>query len=273
MADKLGLVAGGGVLPRRVIERCRAEGRDVFVVALKGQADPDAVGDVPHTWIPLGAPGRGLRALRRAACHEMVLAGPVRRPSLTELRPDWTAMRFFASLGRRALGDDGLLRAVIRALETEGFRVRGLQEILGDVLAPTGALGAVAPDATAREDIRRGRAVAGALGRADVGQAVVVQQGLVLGVEAIEGTDALVRRCAALHRAGPGGVLVKLPKPGQDSRADLPAIGPATIATAAASGLRGLAVAADATLLVDPDATIAAADRHRLFLQGLAPES
>ena len=273
MADRLGLVAGGGVLPRRVIERCRADGRDVFVVALKGQADPAALGDVPHTWISMGAPGRGLRALRRHGCRELVLAGPVRRPALTEMRLDATAVRFFARLGRRALGDDGLLRAVIGALETEGFRVHGLQDVLGDVLAPAGTLGARAPDATAQEDIQRGRAVARLLGQADVGQAVIVQQGLVLGVEAIEGTDALMRRCAALHRAGAGGLLVKMPKPGQDRRADLPAIGPDTVATAAASGLRGIAVAAEATLLVDPEATIAAADRHGLFLHGLASDS
>jgi hypothetical protein len=269
MVDRLGLVAGGGVLPRRVVERCRADGRGVFVVALKGQADPATVADVPHTWIALGAPGRGLRALRAHGCRELVLAGPVRRPAVTELRLDVTAMRFFARLGRRALGDDGLLRAVIGALETEGFRVRGVHDVLGDVLAPLGVLGAVAPDDGARADIDRGCTVADALGRADVGQAVIVQQGLVLGVEAIEGTDALIRRCAALHRAGPGGVLVKLPKPAQDRRADLPAIGPGTVAAAAESGVRGIAVAADATLVVDPDATIAAADRRGLFLQGI----
>jgi DUF1009 family protein len=252
-----------------VIERCRADGRDVFVVALEGQADPAAVADVPHTWIPLGAPGRGLRALRANGCREIVLAGPVRRPAVTEMRLDVTAMRFFARLGRRALGDDGLLRAVIRALEREGFHVRGLHEVIGDALAPAGVLGAMTPNDTASADIERGCAVARALGRADVGQAVIVQQGLVLGVEAIEGTDALIRRCATLHRAGAGGVLVKLPKPGQDKRADLPAIGPATVIAAAESGLRGIAVAAEATLLVDPAATIAAADRHHLFLQGL----
>lgn len=267
--DRLGLVAGGGVLPRRVIERCRGEGRDVFVVALQGQADPAAVDDVPHIWVPLGAPGRGLRALRAQGCRELVLAGPVRRPAVTELRPDWTAMRFFARLGRRALGDDGLLRAVMAALEREGFRVRGVHEIVGDVLAPAGVLGNVRPDAAADADVARGREVARALGAVDVGQAVVVQQGMVLGVEAIEGTDALVRRCAELHRRGPGGVLVKLPKPGQDARADLPTLGSATVATAATSGVRGIAFAAESTLLVDPEATIAAADRHGVFLQGL----
>ena len=273
MAGKLGLVAGGGALPRRVIERCRAERRDVFVVALKGHADPAAVRDVPHTWIRLGAPGRGLRALRAAGCSDLVLAGPVRRPALGELRPDWTAMRFFARLGRRAMGDDGLLRAVIGALEGEGFRVHGLHEILGDILAPAGVLGMHVPDDAAHRDIARARDVAAALGRVDVGQAAVVQQGLVLGVEAIEGTDALIRRCAELRRAGPGGVLVKQPKPDQEARADLPAIGPATLSRAAEAGLRGVAVAAGATVVVDYEATVAEADRCGLFLYGVAAPS
>jgi hypothetical protein len=272
MTARLGLVAGGGVLPRRVIERCRAQQREIFVVALAGHADPETVRDVPHTWISLGAPGRGLRALRGAGCRELVLAGPVRRPALSELRLDWTAMRFFARLGRRTLGDDGLLRAVIAALEREGFRVRGLHEILGDVLGPAGVLGAHAPDDAALRDMARARAVLCALGAADVGQAAVVQQGLVLGVEAIEGTDALLHRCAGLRRAGPGGVLVKLPKPGQETRADLPTIGPATVARAAESGLRGVAVAADASLIVDHEATVAEADRLGLFLYGLESE-
>jgi hypothetical protein len=210
-----------------------------------------------------------LKALRAKGCRELVMAGPVRRPALSELRLDWRAARFFARLGRRAVGDDGLLRAVIAALESEGFEVRGVHDILGDVLAPAGVWGAHAPDPTAWTDIARGRDILRVLGDQDIGQAVVVQQGLVLGVEAIEGTDTLIRRCADLRRAGAGGVLIKLPKPEQERRADLPTVGPETVARAAASGLRGIAVAAGASVVVDIDETISEADRHGIFLLGL----
>ena len=175
-----------------------------------------------------------------------MLVGPVRRPSLLDLRPDAEGARLLARIGRAAFaGDDGLLAAVVRVLGEEGFRVVGAHEILTEAVGPRGLLDArPAPDAQALADIARGVAVARALGAVDVGQGCVVQQGIVLAVEAIEGTDAMLARAAALRRPGPGGVLVKLVKPGQDRRADLPTIGAGTIARrrrgrAAGGGLRG----------------------------------
>jgi hypothetical protein len=127
------------------------------------------------------------------------------------------------------------------------------------------------PDAQAEDDIALGFRVVRALGALDIGQAAVVQQGLVLGLEAIEGTDALIARCAALRREGPGGVLVKAPKPGQERRADLPTIGRRTVEAAAAAGLRGIAVEAGASLVIDHAAVAVAADRAGLFVVGVAP--
>src|SRR5713101_1874336 len=122
MAGRLGIVAGGGGLPRRLVESCRAAGRDVFVLALEGAAEPDTVRDVPHAWCRIGAPATGLALLRENNVSELVLAGGIRRPSLAALRPDWRAAKLFARIGYRALGDDGLLSAVARALEQKGFR-------------------------------------------------------------------------------------------------------------------------------------------------------
>ncbi len=270
MPAKLGILAGGGPLPRQIVEHCRHQGRPVFVVAFHGQTDPATVeGDVAHVWTRLGAAGQALQALRTAGCGELVMAGPVRRPSLGEIRPDLTAARFLGRIGTRALGDDGLLRAVMDLLEREGFRMIGLHEVLPDVLAGAGTLGRHGPDAAAMTDIRRGLSVARALGEQDVGQAVVVQQGMVLGVEAIEGTDELLRRCTDLRRPGAGGVLVKIKKPQQDARADLPTIGTRTVAGARAAGLRGIAVSAGGAVMVNPDDTIAAADAASLFLYGV----
>jgi hypothetical protein len=269
MADRLGIVAGSGGLPRRLVESCRATGRDVFVLALEGAAEPATVRDVPHAWCRIGAAATGLALLRQNNVTELVLAGGIRRPSLVALRPDWRAAKLFARIGYRALGDDGLLSAVVSELEEEGFRVIGAEELLGVDLASEGPLGRYRPDREAQADIAHGLRVALTLGALDVGQAVVIQQGLVLGVEAIEGTDGLLRRCSGLRRDGPGGVLVKVAKPGQERRADRPTIGPATIALAAEAGLRGIAIEADATIVLDRDEVIRAADRAGLFVVGV----
>ncbi len=269
MRGRLGIVAGCGRLPRCLVECCRATGRDVFVLALEGAAEPATVEGVRHAWCRLGAAATGLALLRENQVTELVLAGGIRRPSLAALRPDWRAAKLFAQIGYRALGDDGLLAVVIRELEREGFRVLGADQLLQEALVPEGVLGRFCPDPQAQTDIERGVQVARAVGGLDIGQAVVVQQGLVLGVEAIEGTDELLRRCAALRREGPGGVLVKVEKPGQEPRADRPTVGLRTVLLAAETGLRGIAVEANATIVLDRDEVIRAADRAELFLVGI----
>ncbi len=268
MPGRLGIIAGSGALPRRLVNSCRAVGRDIFVLALEGAAEPRSLEGVPHAWCRLGAAAEGLALLRQNQVSELVLAGGVRRPSLGALRPDWRAAKLFARIGYRALGDNGLLSAVVEELEREGFRVIGADQLLVDGLAAEGPLGKSRPDAQAIADIEQGLRIARALGALDIGQAVVVQQGLVLGVEAIEGTDALLRRCARLRREGPGGVLVKIEKPGQERRADRPTIGPRTVALAAAAGLCGIAVEAG-TIVLDRDEVAAAADRAGLFVVGI----
>jgi DUF1009 family protein len=269
MPGKLGILAGAGALPARVVEACRAAERPFFVLAFDGETDPATVAGAPHAWVRLGAAGDGFRILRENGVEELVMAGGIRRPSVSSLRPDWRAARFFAKVGYRALGDDGLLSAVVKEFESEGFRVVGVDAIIPSALAPAGRFGRLAPDAQAEADIAHGLRLARAIGALDIGQAVVVQQGLVLGVEAIEGTDALLARCAALRRDGPGGVLVKAKKPGQESRADLPTIGVRTVGAAARAGLRGIAVEAGATLVLDLRGVADAADRAGLFIVGV----
>lgn len=266
---KLAILAGGGTLPARIAEAVRGQGREVFIVAFDGHTDPQTVAGLPHLWSRFGAAGTILRRLHEEGVGEVVLAGPVRRPSFTELMPDWRTARFLARVGTRALGDDGLLRAVVREVEEDGFRVVGLHELLRDLLTVAGPVGRLMPDADAERDIARGVEVARALGALDVGQGAVVQQGIVLAVEAIEGTDAMLGRCAGLIRPGPGGVLVKVKKPKQDRRIDLPTMGVTTVERAAASGLRGIAVEAGGSLLVDRAAVAEAADRLGLFVVGI----
>ena len=268
----LGILAGGGTFPARVATAALAAGRRVFIVGLEGYAEPAVLAPFSHVILRMGAAGRILEQLRDNGCQDLVMVGPVRRPSLLDMRPDAVGAGILARVGRAAFaGDDGLLKAVVRVLGEEGFTVIGADAVLTEVRAPEGLLGQVAPDAQALTDIARGVAVVRALGAVAVGQGCIVQQGLVLCVEAIEGTDAMLARAATLRRPGPGGVLVKLVKPGQDRRADLPTIGSVTIEGCIAAGVRGIAFEAGGTILADRAASVAAADAAGLFLLGLNP--
>jgi DUF1009 family protein len=269
-ASTLGIIAGSGDLPRRLITACRNNGRPCFVLAFEGQTDRETVTDVPHRWSRLGAAQDALDALHQAGVVEIVLAGRMKRPSLSNLAPDVKGAAMIARIGLRAFGDDSLLRAVKTELEREGFRIVGPDSILESLLAGSGPFGRHVPSDAALADIARGIAVARALGAVDVGQAVVVQQGIVLGVEAVEGTDALLARAQGLKRDGVGGVLVKLAKPGQDRGMDLPTIGPTTVRLAHEAGLVGIAVEAGGTLVVDRAELVSLADQLGLFVIGLA---
>jgi len=271
LPDKLGILAGGGTLPRRLIESCQAIGRDIYVLGFEDQTDPAILSDVPHDWTRVGAADKTITLLRAAGVKNLVMVGRVRRPSLAELQLDWRAARLMAKVGLRALGDDGLLKAVKLELEAEGFRLLGIDEVLEGLIATPGTYGKLLPDARAEADIEHGFRVVATLGALDIGQAAIVQHGLVLGVEAIDGTEALIRRCGALKREGAGGVLVKAAKPKQERRIDLPAIGVGTIEQAAEAGLRGIAVEAGNTLVIDREAVIEAADRLGLFVVGRRP--
>lgn len=269
----IGILAGAGPLPLQVAEAARARGRNVFIVGFRDFVDTHGLAAFPHEIIRLAAAGEILRALRHHDCRELVLIGPVRRPAWRDLRPDVEGARILARLGRAIFsGDDGLLGALVRVLGEEGFLVRGAHEFLDHATGHGGVLGRVAPDEQARRDMARGVEVLRAMAALDIGQGCVVQGGLVLAVEALEGTDAMLGRCGALMQAGSGGVLVKMPKMGQDLRADMPTIGPQTLENAARNGLRGVAFQPGVTLMTDPGRCVALADRYGLFLYGLQPE-
>ena len=269
--NRLAIIAGGGALPGIVIQACRESGRPFFVLALEGQAAPNSFDRVPHAWCRLGAAAKGEKILREFGPDELVFVGKVRRPSLKEIRPDWRALKVMVKATARALGDDGLLRAIIREVEAEGVKVVAPHEVVKGLLAVAGPYGRIKPDRQARIDIARGMAAAKAIGALDIGQAVVVQQGIVLGLEAIEGTDALVARAGALQRKGAGGVLVKAPKPRQERRIDLPGVGVETVEAVAKAGLRGIAVEAGGALIIDCATVAARADALGIFVVGIAP--
>ena len=200
-----------------------------------------------------------------------MLAGSIRRPSLSSLKVDLRGMRLMGRIARaKTKGDDALLSLVIAELEDEGFTVVGADDLIATLCASAGAIGKRTPDEDAERDIAVGIEAARALGAQDIGQAVAVQAGRVLGVEGVEGTDGLIERCAMLQEAGPGAVLVKMKKPSQERRADLPTIGADTIERLAEAGFRGVAVEAGETLILERDRAVARADEHGVFMVGVS---
>ncbi len=270
MGDRLGVIAGSGELPRLMIAACRDRQRPAFVAAITGACDPATVANSEHGWFDIAAVGRLVESLRQHACRDVVLAGPVPLPDMRALRPDWQGLRLLPRVARAAMqGDDALLRTLVDFLEEQGFRVVGADQVIADLVAPPGPLGRIAPDEGDRDDIERGLQAARAIGALDIGQAAVVRAGRVLALEAAEGTDAMLRRCAEIAPPGRGGVLVKAAKPGQERRVDLPTIGVATVAGAAAARLKGIAVEAGAALVIDRAGVTRAADEAGLFVVGV----
>jgi UDP-2,3-diacylglucosamine hydrolase len=268
----LGIICGGGSFPVMVARAAQARGRSVLMIGLAGAADP-VIEEFPHVWVHLGEVGKVFRACEEAGARELVLVGSVQRPSAKDVRLDWVGLKSVAHLGKMlAGGDDQVLAGLIGFLEGHGYAVRGLHEVAPELLVKPGALGELEPDDQAMVDMARARDLLAAMGPFDVGQGAVVADGRVLAVEAAEGTDAMLRRIAKLRKQkrlrGRGGVLVKMAKPGQDLRVDLPAIGARTLEGAAEAKLSGIALQAGRTLLTDPHALPPAADAAGLFLFG-----
>lgn len=267
---RLGLIAGGGEVPGNVAAAAAAAGMEVFVLAFEDVTDPDLLARYPHRFIRFDKVGGTLAALKAGGCDSVCMVGRVARPDFARLRPDMAGIGLLPKVVAAARkGDDALLHVLVDFFDKKGFRVVGAHEIAGDVLATAGPMGRVAPGERDLADIEKGMTVVDALGALDVGQGAVVRDGLVLAVEAAEGTDRMLERCADLG-AGAGGVLVKLTKPGQDHRVDLPTIGVETVARAAAAGLNGIAVEAGAAMVIDRLATLARADAEGLFISGVA---
>lgn len=247
--------------------------------AIKGWADAASVERHPHHWVALGQVGRFLRLAHAEGCRDVLLIGTLLRPPLRQIRLDWQTIRLMPRIVRAFRGgDDWLLSSIGKMMEEAGLRLVGLHDIAPDIIVAEGVLGRHQPSARDRSDIARALGLIAAMGPFDVGQAVVVADSHVLAVEAAEGTDNLLVRLADLRREGRVttpervGVLVKAPKPAQDRRFDLPAIGPATIRNAARAGLAGVAVAAGNTIIAEAAEAVAAADDAGIFLAGV-PEA
>jgi len=271
---RLGLIAGGGALPLAIAARCEAEGRPVFVVRLASFADPHLV-RYPGLEAGMAEIGRVLSALKKAGCTAVCFAGTVNRPDFKALKPDLKGATVLPGIIAAATrGDDALLRKILSVFEAEGYAIEGADDILGGETLAAGALGRLSPSPDHLADLKKALHVAEKAGELDIGQGAVVCDGLVLAVEAQEGTDAMLARVAGLPadlKGAPGaprGALGKAPKPIQDLRVDMPVMGARTVEMAAAAGLAGIGGVAGQLILIDRPAILEAADRLGLFVWG-----
>lgn len=267
LKGKLGILAGGGFLPIRIAERCLANNIEHFVVVFENQGDTASFQNHPHVVSRLGAAGGIIKALRKEDCDQLVMAGTIRRPSAKDVRPDLWGIKFLAKTGAMALGDDGLVSALVKALESENFEVIGADEIVPEYLVPHGLLGTCTPSHDATADIEHALKAARDLGQRDEGQAAVVHQAKIIAEEDSGGTDAMLRRLQENQNIG--GILAKTLKPNQERRVDLPTIGIRTVENAHAAGLSGIVVEAGNAFFYEREEAINLADEHGLFVIGV----
>lgn len=284
VADKLaeplrvGIVAGGGNLPVEIARSVQNRGGFVHAVMIEGQAQ-GTLRSFPHTDASWAEVGKVVKAFKTAGVKDIVLVGKMVRPRFKTAKPDFGFLRSLPSVVRifRGGGDDAVLRAVISMFENRGLKIRGVGEIAPELLVGDGVMTEARPSPSEEADIAKGLALIAALGRHDIGQAAVVTDGVIEAIEGAEGTDGMVARVAKQRREAPGdpvihtrGVLIKRPKPGQDLRVDLPAIGPDTVQQVADARLSGIAAMSGYVLAASRFELIHAAERERIFVAGVA---
>jgi DUF1009 family protein len=267
----VGILAGGGSLPREIADVLFADGDNPVIVGLEGEVRPHDFAGHDFTLLNWGRIGHLLRTFKQKGVTDLVIVGSVTRPDLRAIRTDlgfwWNLPRIFKIVA--AGGDDSVLRRVVGFFESHGFVVRGPADVAPALVIGRGAYGQVAMSSASNRDFEIGREIVSRLAPFDVGQAVVVANGMVLAIEGAEGTDAMLKRVVDWRDHAHGGVLVKWPKPGQELRVDMPAIGPNTVAGIVAAGLQGIAVQAGATLAAQRGDTTDAADAAKIFIAGV----
>ncbi len=270
----LGIIAGLGQLPVQVAEAAVQRGQGVYIVRLKGFIEP-LLDQYPGDICGVAEIGKILKSFKQAGCIQVCFAGIVKRPDLSSMKPDLKGISLLPKvLVAARKGDDALLRIMVETFEAEGFEIVGADKVGGPTLAHEGVIAGALPDADQYTDLRKAAHVALEIGRLDIGQGAIVVDGLVLCVEAQEGTQAMLERCTALDKnwrgtaENPRGVLVKRPKPIQERRVDLPTIGTATVESAAAAGLAGIGVEAGGVLLLDAESIGQRAEALGVFIYG-----
>lgn len=268
---KIGILAGGGDLPAKIIEKCQQEGKSLFVITFKEQDKPtnfDSLADNEHAEFGLGSVGSVIKRMKAEGVEEVVLAGYIKKPSLFNLNLDLTGVKILARVAVHH--DDKLLRAIATELEKKGFELLGAHDICDDLLIGNEILNGTKIAEEKSDDIVLGIKIAHEIGKLDIGQAVIVKDKVILGVEAVEGTDELIERCADLRgKEGKGGLLIKMSKPQQNLNLDMPSIGVKTIEKLAELNYDGVVVSANSTIFLDKAKSIELAKKNNLLVAGV----
>lgn len=268
--DRIGIIAGSGSLPKILTEVCIKQKKDIFVIYIGGDKSPKYLEKIDHKVLSISSVGKAIKLFKKNNIEKIVLAGGIKRPSFKKLWPDGAGIKLLAQISRSKLkGDDAILSIVINFFEESGFKVIGADEIAQDIVSSLGVMGAIKPSDKDYIDIELGKRIAKAIGSFDIGQSVIVRDGVVLGVEAVEGTDGLLKRCVSGYEKEHSGVLVKAKKPNQDRRVDLPTIGTETVVNAHKAELAGVAIESGAALIVDKEEMLKKADTLGLFVVGV----
>ncbi len=257
---KLGIVAGSGGIPKQLIDACKAQNIQTYVIGIKGQTDHV----VPDSWGRIGTAGKMIRDFKSQNLSDLIFIGGVKRPTIFDLWPDWFTFKFFLKVWLNSFGDNSLLEAMRQELEFQNFRIHGVHKYLPELLMTKGCISHLHPSEKLKADIKIGIQDSQSLGLADIGQAVIVKDGTVIAREDKKGTSAMIMRHGV-----EGAILVKTCKPQQDKDLDLPTIGPNTVQLCADKKMAGIVGHAGYSLLVDKDLAVKIADENNLFLIGV----
>ncbi|MAZ76321.1 MAG: UDP-2,3-diacylglucosamine pyrophosphatase [Micavibrio sp.] len=260
---KLGIFAGGGVLPRLLITHCQKSGITPYVVGFEGQTDIETFEGVEHIQTRIAASGSILKWMREQDIHDAVFIGAIKRPLLRSMIPDWSTLWFFLTKGVWARGDNAILKAGREALEIRGFKLHGIHKFLPELLTPEGTMTKKSANQF-QGDIELGIKASQDIGYKDIGQAVLVKEGQVIGREDNKGTNALIRKLGE-----EGAILVKTCKPQQDKDLDLPTIGLETVRVCLEKKMAGIAVHAGNSLFLDQSDAVNLADQKSAFIVGV----
>lgn len=265
----LGIVIGGGDLPAIVADFCKQKKRPYCLFPIQSQADPFFVQDHPHMWIFPGQIKKNIELLRKQKIKDLIFVGNVKRTSFLSIKLDLMGLKWLITIGWKAKGDDGLLSGIVGLLEKEGFHVIGVHQLIKELLMPMGTLGKIKLTEEDKNNIRLGLLVAKDLGRQDVGQGVIIENGAIIAREGPEGTDWMIKNTSQYLQGGRA-ILIKVAKPHQEMRVDLPTIGPETIENLARYGYKGVALEAGSGLLLHQEKVIKLANQKGIFIYGVS---
>ena len=266
---KLAIIAGNGSIPFYLVDECKNKGQDYCLIVIDGHAKELSEKYKPDFTVSLSKMGKAIKFVKELKIKDIVMVGGVNRPSLRNIIPDFWTAKFIAKINSNISGDDSILSSLTKALENEGFNILAPENIIPSLLCPKGSLGKHKPSKSSKKDILNGYKIAKIVGSNDIGQSIVIENGLVLAVEAAEGTDNMIKRSALLKKEEKGGVLIKVIKPGQDKRIDRPVIGINTLIAVWNAGLDGIAIENNEILILNVNEVVSYANEKGLFIEGI----